>query len=311
MYCQNKCFVRAYRFKMEPIKKAKKITIRFTAKNWVESAHKVQDLFHLKNDMIKSLKSKYKVEIERHDKKMKGLKKIHEEMINNLKEESEDKYESLQKAHEEMVEIMTKEFENKYSLLQIMHDDVVALRKLDQKRLEKKQEKYIQLRNNYNEVNYNNAEANTQILDLKKNNDVLKEESVDMNLKYNILLTRFDDLTQAHDKATAQLLSEQNKNIDLRVDIEKSNGKVLMINKIAQDLGEQVKSLTSRLNEMIEREHKSAKDIEQMSTAFQHMNSKLDLTERKLEKAVDTKDELNNQLNQIKILYETLKEQVS
>lgn len=351
MFCVNLALFQTFTMENKPQKKYP-IRINFNAKNWSESAKKMKETY---DEYVASVRSKWRAECKEHDVKVKELKKNHEKMTNLIKKESADKYDSmvkerdelivdhdneiknLKKNHEKMINFMKKESADKYDLmvkerdelidimskehdaniesLQTMYDDTVALRDLDQERLIACKQKYIELKNNYNEVNYNNAELEKLNAELKKSNKDLKDETVDTNLKYQILFARFGDLNRFSDKTSAHVTSLQNDKSELRVEIERSNGAINMLKRDIEDLENKVKYLTTKLDETIAKEQNTLKASVQMNSdneeKIKSLSSKLDESNQKLKKTIDMNNQTNTEYNKIKALYETLKAQVT
>lgn len=335
-------------------KAQKKLPVRitFNAKNWSESAKKLKDAY---DDYVDSIRDKWSAACKEHDVKSKELKKNHENMINIITRESADKYDSivkerndlindhdmeiknLKKNHEKIINFMKKENLDKYELmvkerkefidlmskehdattdsLQKMYDDTVALRDLDQERLITCKQKYIELKNIYNDLKYNNTELEKLNDDLNKNNKDLKDETTDTNLKYQILFSRFGDLNRFSDKTSALVSSLQNDKSELRIEVERSSGIINMLKRDIGDLEIKIKYLTTKLDEVLVREQNSLKANAQISANndenIKSLSSKLDDSNKKLKKTIDMKNQTSNEYNKIKTLYESLKAQVS
>ena len=240
----------------KPIKniegKLKQINIRVNRNNLKESLQKLSSIFYenisKKNDIIKSLKDKLKEQYNEYDKKVGELKKKCAESMKKERRENEVKYDMMIKEHDEIVENINKEQEHRYNCLQKMYDDALAMRELDQGRLISYKQKYLELQNHYNEVNYNNADMSKENMELKQNNNLMKEELNNTSLNHHILLARFDELSQVHEKTCLLMKSLQNERTELRVDIEKSNGKMNMLNRDIGTLEDEIKTLSSELD---------------------------------------------------------------
>ena len=303
-----------------------KIQIRVNSKNLKEAFQKLTDIYRdsisKKNEMINSLKDKLQIQYNEYDAKIKGLKKKCDETMRNERKENVNKIDLMVKEYDEMMENLSKEHEYRYNCLQKMYDDTIAVRELDQQRLLTYKQKYIEINNYYNEVNYNNAEMTRRNEELEKNNNLLKEDITNATLKHEILRTRFDDLSQAHQAVCLLLKTEQDEKSELKieveklkVDIEKSNGRIEILKtnvgtlqKAKKDLSKEKKKDKDKIIRMELRQNQRDCSVD---VGFKALQAQVVETENKLEEMTNMKNQWKEKSNNVSILYERLKQQIS
>ena len=277
--------------------KVNKIHIRVNSNNLKESFQKLSSIFYesisKKNEIIKSLKDNLKEQYNDYDKKTRELKKKCTDSMKEEKRENLIKYNLMIIEHDEIVENLNKEHEHRYNCLQKMYDDVLAMRELDQERLITYKQKYLEIKNHYNEVNYINADMSKQNMGLEKNNNLMKEELTNTSLKHHILQARFDELSKIHEKTSLLIKSLQNERTELRVDIEKSNGKMNMLNRDIATLEEEIKTLSKELGkEKVKSEKMMIKEDSEMNVKGEiiRLEEKIKSLYKELDKEKETKD---------------------
>ena len=277
--------------------KVNKIHIRVNSNNLKESFQKLSSIFYesisKKNEIIKSLKDNLKDQYNEYDKKTRELKKKCADSMKEEKRENLIKYNLMIIEHDEIVENLNKEHEHRYNCLQKMYDDELAMRELDQERLITYKQKYLEIKNHYNEVNYINADMSKKNMDLEKNNNLMKEELNNTRLKHQILLARFDELSQIHEKTSLLIKSLQDERTKLRVDIEKSNGKMNMLNRDIATLEEEIKTLSKELaTEKVKREKMMIKEDSEVNVKGEiiRLEEKIKSLYKELDKEKESKD---------------------